>query len=124
MRTSYVTNARDRLANMLEQKDNLTAEEWVSFAESLLKDLRLAALFARNASSKAFLTSTNMSEEQIKETPQYQRISKLQAGEGCTIEVAPDLYKYIRWIIKRDNPIVRLRTIKLGSDLISVTRIA
>lgn len=123
MRTKPVTNARDKVGKILEQKDTLTLEQIFTMLEDVHKDLRLAALFARNATSRGFLATTNMSEEQIKETPQYQRIAGLGSGEGCTLEVAPDLYKYIRWLIKRDNPLVRLRTIKLNGNVLSVSRI-
>ena len=123
MRTKPVTDARDKLGKILEQKDTLTLDQIFAGLEDIHKDLRLAALFARNSTSRGFLASTNMSEDQIKETPQYQRIVGLGSGEGCTLEVAPDLYKYIRWLVKRDNPLVRLRTIKLGNNLVSVSRV-
>ena len=65
-----------------------------------------------------------MSEGQVRETAQFERIAALAAGEGCTLNVTPDLYKYIRWILKRENITARYRTIKLGDDLLSVSRIA
>lgn len=123
MRTKPVTDARDKVGKILEQKDTLTLDQIFAILEDVHKDLRLAALFARNATSRGFLATTNMSEDQIKQTPQYQRIVNLGPSEGCTLEVTPDLYKYIRWIIKRDNPLVRLRTIKLGDNIMTVSRI-
>jgi hypothetical protein len=123
MRTKPITNARDKLAYAIEKRETITLEELLKIVEDVYQDVRLAALFARNAASKGFLATTNMSEDQIKQTPQYQRIVNLGPGEGCTLEVTSDLYKYIRWIIKRDNPIVRLRTIKLGDNIMSVSRV-
>lgn len=123
MRTKPVTDARDKLCEIIDQRDTITIEEAMPIIESAFQDLRVAALYARNATSKGFLFTTNMSEDQVKEMPQYKRIANLGSGEGCTLEVTPDMYKYIRWIIKRDNPIVRLRTLKLGDNVISVSRV-
>lgn len=124
MRTKYITDSRDMLGKLIDNKDGVTQEELWATLEEIYKNLKMTALFARNASSKGFLASTNMSEDQIKETAQYNRIVGLGPGEGCTLEITPDMYKYIRWVIKRDNPLVRLRTINLGNNLISVSRIA
>jgi hypothetical protein len=92
--------------------------------EAVFQDIKMTSLFARNTSSKGFLATTNMSEDQVRETEQFKRIAALASGEGCTLTVEPDLYKYIRWIVKRDIPVARFRTIKLGDNLISVSRIA
>jgi len=123
MRTRPITMARDKLAYALERRETITLEELLKVVEGAYQDIRLAALFARNAASKGFLATTNMSEDQIKQTPQYQRIVNLGPSEGCTLEITPDMYKYIRWVIKRDNPLVRLRTIKLGDNIMSVSRV-
>lgn len=123
MRTKPITIARDKLAYALEQRETISQDELLRIVEDAYQQIRLAALFARNSTSRGFLATTNMSEDQIKETPQYQRIVNLGPSEGCTLEVTPDLYKYIRWIIKRDNPLVRLRTIKLGDNIMTVSRI-
>lgn len=123
MRTSYLTKAKDLLVDALEKKDTLTTEEWTATAEEVLNNVRMTMLFARNSSSRGFLSTTNMSEAQVVETEQYKRLASLQSGEGCTLNITPDLYKYIRWIIKRDDPVVRLRTIKIGDNIISVSRI-
>ena len=124
MRTSYITDAKNRLAEALENKDTMTQEAWVAMAEAVFQDIKMTSLFARNTGTKGFLATTNMSEDQVRETEQFKRIADLMAGEGCTLTVEPDLYKYIRWIVKRDNPVSRFRTIKLGNNLISVSRIA
>lgn len=124
MRTSYITDAKNRLAEALENKDTMSHEAWVAMAEAVFQDIKMTSLFARNTTTKGFLYTTHMSEDQVRETPQFKRIAALGSGEGCTLTIAPDLYKYIRWIVKRDNPVARFRTIKLGDDLISVSRIA
>lgn len=123
MRTQYITHAKKVLDAALEKAETLTRDEWVKVAEDVLSDVRNTLLFARNTTSKGFYYATTMSEEQVRETEQYQVISTLNAGQGCTVNISPDLYRYIRWIIKRDNPLVRLRTIKLSDNVISVSRI-
>ena len=124
MRTSYLTDAKNKLSEALENKDKMTQEGWVAMTEAVFNDIKMTSLFARNTDSKGFLASTNMSEDQVRETDQFKRIAGLAAGEGCTLTIEPDLYRYIRWIAKRDTPIARFRTIKLGDNLISVSRIA
>lgn len=124
MRTIYITDAKNKLAEAFEKKDTMSKEDWIAVAESVYEDIKMTSLFARNTDSKSFLASTNMSEDQVRETEQFKRIADLMAGEGCTLMIEPDLYKYIRWIVKRDNPVARLRTIKLGDNLISISRIA
>lgn len=124
MRTTYLSDAKKKLANALENKDTLTREQWIEVVESVLNDIRMTALFARNTTPKGFLFTTNMSESQVRETPQFKRLAALEPTEGCTLTVAPDLYKYIRWILKRENITARYRTIKLGNDVLSVSRIA
>lgn len=123
MRTQYVTHAKDVLTKALENSEKLTAEEWVDIARDVLEDVRNTLLFARNNTSKGFVYSTTMSEEQVRETEQFKVLNSLSAGQGCTVNINPDLYRYIRWIIKRDNPLIRLRTIKLGDNILSVSRI-
>lgn len=123
MRTKYVTHAKDTLAKALDNADKLTTDEWVAVAKDVLEDIRNTLLFARNNTSKGFLYSTTMSEEQVRETDEFKVLDSLSAGQGCTVNITPDLYRYIRWIIKRDNPLVRLRTIKLGDNILSVSRI-
>ena len=124
MRTTYLSDAKIKLANALDNKDTLTCENWIEVAESVLNDIRMTTLFARNTTPKGLFFTTNMSEGQVRETAQFKRIAALAAGEGCTLNVTPDLYKYIRWILKRENITARYRTIKLGDDLLSVSRIA
>ena len=124
MRTSYITDAKNKLASAIDNSETITKEELLDVVNSVLEDIRMTALFARNTTPKGFLATTNMSESQVRETEQFKRIESLSAGTGCTLSVEPDLYKYIRWIVKRDNPIARFRTIKLGDNLISVSRIA
>lgn len=124
MRTSYITDAKNRLSEALENKDKMTQDDWVAMTEAVFQDIKMTSLFARNTSSKGFLVTTNMNEDQVRETEQFKRIAALASGEGCTLTVEPDLYKYIRWIVKRDIPVARFRTIKLGDNLISVSRIA
>lgn len=123
MRTKYITHAKDVLSEALENANRLSTDDWVKAAETVLEDIRSTLLFARNNTSKGFLYATTMSEEQVRETDQFKVIDSLSAGQGCTVNITPDLYRYIRWIIKRDNPLARLRTIKLGNDIFSVTRI-
>lgn len=123
MRTGYLTHAKNVLGKALESDVELSASEWKAVAAAAMEDIRNTLLFARNATSKGFLSTTNMSEAQICETEQYKRIAGLHPGEGCTISIEPDLYRYIRWIVKRDNPVARLRTIKLDNNVISVSRI-
>lgn len=124
MRTSYITDAKNKLANAIDKKETITKEELLEVVKDVFEDIRMTALFARNTTPKGFLFSTNMSEEQVREMEQFQRIAGLSAGTGCTVTVEPDLYKYIRWIAKRDNPMARFRTIKLSDNVISVSRIA
>ena len=123
MRTSFLSKAKDTLAEALNSERELTAEEWKEIAKETLQHISNTLLFARNATSKGFLSTTNMTEEQIRETEQFKRIAALEAGEGCTLNIRRDLYRFIRWVIKRDNPIARFRTIKLSNDIISVSRI-
>jgi hypothetical protein len=121
MRTSFLSQAKDKLNDAL--KAELTAEQWKELAKDILCDINNTLLFARNSVSKGFLATTNMSEEQIRETDLFKRIAGLESGEGCTVTISADMYRFIRWVVKRDNPESRFRTIKLGNDVLSISRI-
>lgn len=123
MRTSYLSQAKKTLAKALDSTTELTAEEWREVAEDVMQNISNTLLFARNATSKGFLSTTNMSEEQIRETDAFKRIAALKPGEGCTLTITPDVYRFVRWVVKRDNPAVRFRTIKLSPEILSVSRV-
>lgn len=123
MRTSFLSQAKNKLADAINSETELSSEEWKAVAKDVLHDISNTLLFARNSTSKGFLSTTNMSEEQVRETDLYKRIANLSSGEGCTVTITIDMYRFIRWIIKRDDPTARFRTIKLGNDVLSISRI-